>query len=614
MKCMSARCCVAFIAALLATTTALAEVETPQEFDKIIQQRGQVGALTDGYFGDQISLSIGGLEIIQTDVGLPGNNALPVRAGRRLVAGKGLYGVGHFDKWDLDIPNLHGVFFGGVVTGHGWLVVATNATDSLKRCSLFGSPMDINYQGGIWSPDEYWYGNSFYLPGNGDHELLERSASAHVPNDGNTYPIVTKEGAAVRCLATLDSGSGGEGFEVVTPDGAIYTMNHMVSRRIEGLTKSSPMPEFLIVGGVQTSNSSMRYATKSGVQPSVAVNYILPRDEVLIYPTQVRDRFGNTVTYTWSDTNPWRLLQIVASDGRHLDFTYPQDDADSYQVTSISDGSRVWTYSAYQMTQPDGKSWAWGVNGLHDITPLPFSVYCDAIRNPNLSRTTTGWISGPSGARVDYTLTATLFGRSWMYRNCISNIEDNGELRPLDPYLFEGMAITGKKITGPGLPVSGLSWTYAYGSPNHCWNPDGATPASPEMAVCDALSPTTRVVSATAPDGAVTLHIFGNRFRVNEGLLLKQEFGWNGTAALKTVSYDYADPEAAPYAAYNGISWRNRGDYDITRLVRPRRQVTTVQQGRTFTWKVATGCSGVPYCFDTFARPTTVTRSSAPSP
>jgi hypothetical protein len=65
-------------------------------------------------------------------------------------------------------------------------------------------------------------------------------------------------------------------------------------------------------------------------------------------------------------------------------------------------------------------------------------------------------------------------------------------------------------------------------------------------------------------------------------------------------------------ATYNGASVRNAGDYNITRLPHPIRQVTTTQQGRTFTWQVASGCGGMPYCFVAFARPTKVVKTSTP--
>ena len=205
------------------------------------------------------------------------------------------------------------------------------------------------------------------------------------------------------------------------------------------------------------------------------------------------------------------------------------------------------------------------------------------------------------------------FGRSWVYRECIHQLDDSEYAR--EPYVFVGLAVTTKKISGPGLPTAGLSWGYAYGTPNHCWDPVGVPTGNyPGLVRCTAMSPTTRTVSVTDPDGVVTRSTFGNRYQLDEGLLLKVESGWDGTTAVRTVAIAYADPEAAPYAAFNGGSLRNMGDYDITGFFRPQRQIVTTQQGRTFTWQVATGCSGVPYCFDAYARPTKVIKSSAPTP
>ena len=155
--------------------------------------------------------------------------------------------------------------------------------------------------------------------------------------------------------------------------------------------------------------------------------------------------------------------------------------------------------------------------------------------------------------------------------------------------------MTAKKVTGPALPAAGHQWTYSYGPANGCWYPGTSG--------CNASSPTTRTVSVTDPQGAVTRYTFGNRFTVDEGLLLKTESGWNGTTALRTVEMTYATM---------GDTWsiRTRGDAIIAGLKHPQRKVVTTQQGRTFTWEVASDCSGIPYCFDAFARPTKVIKSS----
>lgn len=73
--------------------------------------------------------------------------------------------------------------------------------------------------------------------------------------------------------------------------------------------------------------------------PTDGYEYLMHRREVWIMPTLVTDRTGNTVTYNWSTSEPWKLTSMVASDGRSLSFTYVSG---SNRVASVSDGSRTW--------------------------------------------------------------------------------------------------------------------------------------------------------------------------------------------------------------------------------------------------------------------------------
>lgn len=591
---------------LILPRVVMAQDGVESEYHKTIQYRSEIRGFSEDMFGDDIDLATGTLEIVQTDVDLAGNSSLPVRMGRRFVPGRGRDGYGHFKDWDMDIPYLNGTFYRDPYNTGGWAYLGASDENVYKRCSNFETPLMVIYLGGAFDAKEYWHGNFFYLPGTGRQEILRRNtASTQFPAGGLSYPLMTKDGSVIRCLPTLsatsEANSQGEGFEITTPDGTVYTFDHMVSRPARSLKKNSPEPFLASRNVMQDSNEN--------AQSRLPDYYTLPREEVFIFPTRVRDRFGNTITYSWSSSNPWRLLQILASDGRHLDITYPQGDSNSYQVSSVSDGSRVWNYSDGMVTQPDGSVWNFGQSALVFAIPFPTGIDCDRIRNPGTS-THVGTITSPTGATVEYTLAPTVFGRSWMFRSCRSDI--GGWETPEEPYLYVGMAVTKKKITGPGLPAGGLIWTYSYGSPNHCWNP-ASTAGSPSTAVrCDSSSPTTRLVTVVGPDGSVSRHTFGNRYGVDEGLLLKQELGWNGTSALRTVSIDYGDPRAAPYAINNGYSIRHSGDFDVATLRRPQRRVVVTQQGRQFTWEVASDCAGIPYCFDTLARPTKVVRGSTP--
>ena len=221
------------------------------DYGKLIQSGAVVTSPGDKLFGDNINLYTGSMEITQTDVDLKGNNALQVRIGRRFSVGSPT--KGHFKLWDLDIPYMHGVFGfpGGNIAPDGWVVNGTRET-AYSRCSRYSVPPAFENQGGFFDPSEFWRGSFLYRPGSGDQELLAASAQALRPNDGRTYPIVLKDGSAVRCLASLDgaseSGARGEGFELVDTQGSVYAFNHMVSRTYPALSKSSPVPQAKTAG------------------------------------------------------------------------------------------------------------------------------------------------------------------------------------------------------------------------------------------------------------------------------------------------------------------------------------------------------------------------------
>lgn len=589
----------AALAASMACSFAVrAQTTIPDEYNKKIVSRSELGTLTGDFAGDRIDMSSGSLEIVQTDIDLPGNNALPVRVARRFEPADSNFG-GHFGRWRMDIPNVHGTF-ADVAMG-GWRVDATEGIGySTNRCSGFGRPpsgFSVRPPNGttIWEADDYWHGTFFHLPGSGDQELLSRGG-ARAPDDGHAYYAVTKAGAVARCVAlspTSFDPDYGEGFEMVTPDGTVYTLNQMIKQFRITLSKGSDG---------------------------------LARADYFLYPTRVADRFGNTVTYNWNPGNSAQLLSIVASDGRRLDFTY--EAPDSMRVVAVTDGSRTWHYAytatvgpSYDpdtLTLPDGRTWSFRLSYLAYMPVSAGTAHCDGI-NGITQRTTYdsgpsganpwwGSITGPSGATVKFEMASVMLGRSQVDYNCISETEESTDARPENPYLFYTAAVVDKTITGPGLPSSGLRWSYSYGPTNNCWKGSYS-----EGIACTSSSPVTRTALLTDPTGAVTRYTFGNQANVDEGMLFKTEYGWNGASAMQTVEIAYGAADAAPYGTHNGWSLRGDGDPALTSKNQPQRKLTTTQQGATFTWEVAANCSGMPYCFDAFARPTNVVRAGVNS-
>lgn len=321
-----------------------------EDYAAALNARGQILQLDTGdMFGERIGLFTGSVEFLQTDVDLPGNSALEVGIKRRLVAGaQGRQGLGMFGVWDLALPRVHGTFS----TQGGWknYVVA----EPLNRCSKFTPPpteiVTVKAQTPTgpgtfteyFNSDEFWHGTQLYLPETGDEDLLAQSNEWPVPSTGHAYPMRTKSGNVIRCVA-MDDGAG-EGFEVTTPAGITYTLNHMAS-----LGSGPP----LIKKGYSRGNFGS----------VTEFEFVLFRQEFHILPTSARDRFGNSVTYTWDPANPRQLLRIAANDGRTVDLEWTAGSPSTLpsEVSAVRAGGRTWTYGTvvggYKVTFPDQSYW-----------------------------------------------------------------------------------------------------------------------------------------------------------------------------------------------------------------------------------------------------------------
>ena len=343
------------------------------EAGKLIRGDESLVALGDELFGDRVDLYSGGLEFVQTDVSVPGNSPLPVAVGRRHTApvslGSGAVGsqtAGHFGDWELEIPRLQGVF-ANLTTA--WTVGGWPAEQALQRCSRFGPPPVMSGPlGSAFNPDEYWHGSFLYVPGAGAQEILIRNGATSAPNDGAAYPLTTKNRWVFRCLPAL-ANAAGEGFVAVAPDGTQYRFDWLVTRPYVAMVKGTQA----VLAKSATLTGSPQADTGVGAS-AYAGGYMLQRKEVWILPTQVTDRHGNTVTYTYSSANPWQLLSIQGSDApgnpRVLNFSH---DGASNRVTRVTQGNRVWTYNyrstpggyvLSNLTLPDNSAWSFNLDAL----------------------------------------------------------------------------------------------------------------------------------------------------------------------------------------------------------------------------------------------------------
>jgi RHS repeat-associated protein len=533
---------------------------TPVQWQDLHQSSPQdIVGLGADLFGDNVDLFSGGLSFTQTDVSLPGNDRLNVSVGRRYQTGRREVNR-HFGDWDLEIPHLTGYF----PRSAGWTGVnnppagsgGQQTADPLARCTKFGIPFNLGSVSGMtYRRTDYWQGNILHIPGAGRQEILSRvqyvpytgyvtGPNTIQPSDGNTYPLVTKGNWQIRCLGSLARGAG-EGFLAVSPDGTQYRFDLMVARDITPIKMGTSYGQF---------------------------------DEVWIMPTQVRDRFGNTVTYTYDSVDPWRLLQISASDGRQLNIGYRSDG----RIWTASDGTRTWTYnyaadgSLASVTQPDNASWTFSIRAFANpgtFTPAPECGM--ASLPPRNSRV--GTMTHPSGAVGTFTTQYVMRNRRGFLMACDSS-SGNPNL-PVLAYRELGwspLALQTKVLTGPGIEAQ--QWSYTYGT-----NGDD-----------DA-------VSVSAPDGNAVRYTFGNYYSVDNGLLKRVDEGWNGTSALRTTVNTYASPQGRSYPEPVGYSDQPNDPIELGHRPLLRREIT--QQDVTMILQTDS--------FDSFARATAITRSSA---
>lgn len=425
------------------------------------------------------------------------------------------------------------------------------------RCSSTAAPPSVtNGNGKTFSADEYWRGNVLHLPGRGTTHLLKRSSEyTATPSDGKTYTWVTRDHTQFTCGPSIANGGSGEGFIAVMADGLRYTFDWMLTRTETTLVRD----------------------------PAASGGDWLDRQEVRIYATKVEDRFGNWVQYQWSGS---QLTGISANDGRSITLSYDS----AQQVETATAHGNTWTYgysssggSLASVTLPDSSRWSYS-GGRKKI------VYSGSppASNPCTLPPTSAWNSSttpytltmvhPSGA---FTFSPMRVSRTVPQNLACSYAAAEGEIIPGVARAFDGFALTGKALSGPAM--SAASWSVAYGA--------GAD--------------NTRTATLTRPDGSKLRYTFGTEFYANEGkLLLTEVLKSDGTEISQTQTTYATEPVSPAYAYRVGYTGQEEvEDAFGSVLVVPVTETEITQNGDIY--------STVINSFDSYARPTSVTRSNS---
>jgi YD repeat-containing protein len=351
---------------------------------------------------------------------------------------------------------------------------------------------------------------------------------------------------------------------------------------------------------------------------------LLNRTRYYLLASKMEDQFGNTVQYQYDSSGyPTR---IWSDDGREIVLNYAGG-----RLSTVAAHGKIWSYqyssegNLTSVTLPDGSLWQYDYTGnLRPNAPVSpegqsNNVWCqDEPYLPNWTYQIV--ITHPGGAhglfkflnRRHYRSGVHLSGCEQDWPVVFSGPSDQPTYTLLIPNFFDVMSLGSKTISGTGL--STMAWNYDYGVvPVGLWGTLGVQGTYP-CTTCQQY----KTVTVTNPDGTKTRQKYGIQYWFNDGRLLQMETVSASGVVVRTETNEYLADADAPvqafYGEYGAIgSFADPGSV----WIRPMVKRSIIQQGRTFNWEVAKACavgSVTTYCFDTYARPTKVTTSSAPSP
>lgn len=596
-------------------------VDLRYDYDALLKRQERNRTTPGAEFGDQHSLENGSLSFNVVDVDIPGNSDLVVEFRRTLaltdpmkrLKGNHVYPATRLGDWALGLPKIEATFDAKA----GW--ITSDSSRPTKNCSLTSSsyfqPPDGQEYPQAFRAHMFWNPPTIHYPDGGSGLLIYRgsgSSARPVPSTGGPYYWVTSSHDVVACIAslknkndTLPAGAEerifgqGEGYLVTRPDGTKYWF--------DWIALESKLPS--VSSAPQTGCCNLPLTMEVEMQQAT----------LALYPSRVEDRFGNWVTYTYSNKSneAVKLDSIQSSDGRVINVGYTNG-----RLTTVTAGGRTWSYiyngsdpqavpfhpmTPYPLTevrQPDTSSWRYsGVSHPSPTAEIQWPCYDLTWTNHvNADATSVGdtdftgfTVDSPSGARAVFRLGVVILGRSAVQGGCYQpgmGVPGQARQYTVPRYFLGGRryALTGKKITGPGLTPA--IWKYHYQS---------------DIGFAPMANGTTRT-KVLNPDGVVDNYTFGNTFGVDEGLLLNHTRTFNQQTVLSVANAYAAHPLGTTTLGYPKLIGYFPDSLDRTSstFFRPLLGTTRIQDGATFRYTVNS--------LDEFARPTKVTKSGSLSP
>lgn len=573
-------------------------------YESFLKKPGRWMGTPGNEFGEQIAPQNGALSFNVVDVSIPGNNALPVEFRRTLhirprSPDDYLTSYRILQWWEPGLPKITASyeFVTGPVTGD---TSRPGKVCSVSDKAFLSPPPDATH------PDQFpanvfWNAPSLQMPDGSGGLLVYNQGLMPAPQSGGRYYWLTANMDYVSCLAALkNSGSSdteeqllsaGEGFLVRRADGTRYWFDWMATdRRSNGIS------------------TVVRY---SGGTPALTPIGIKVAN-LAWYPSRVEDRYGNWVTYTYSNkaNEPVKLDRIDSSDGRSISLVYANG-----VLSRVEAAGRTWNYAGTQVTNPDGSVWSYTGDfrpgfdftidrdhgSCYDPPSWSGTVNPDYTTGGNPGVTRTISVTSPSGATADFTIGRVMLGRSAVPGSCYASGYSMAYGLPsqtTEPIAYLGgwtMAVIQKSVTGPG--VDPQVWKYNYQSDIWFSNTNASAGTS-----------RTKIL---LPDGSLDTYVYGNAPYVNDGLLLSLTRS-KGGVVKRVVNEGYLSNLNSPVSGFpKRIGWHPYADLNEFGAVflRPKTSSVTTQDGQSYSWSVPAICGGA-LCLDAYGRPTTVVKQS----
>lgn len=381
-------------------------------------------------YGESYDPQFGTVSFSVNDLSVPGNIGISIKRVHSNSDDREI--INHqFGYWGVDLPYISGDYL-----EHNYQNKTTTGMVDGKNCT--GNFQTIYITGGqesyYLSPSTYWSGKRLHIPGVGTEELLIDDSKKDLYVNGQ----ITKSNFGITSCLSLTNNS--EGVVVTGPDRTTYFFDQVVDTKKYIFEGSFPF--------------GVKYKRK-------------------IYPSKVKDKFGNFVYFKYTSPSSSKLAKIESSEGVIVDFK--DIDSDGYTDEISYNGRTIkYIYSSEKFLEKvilaDGTYWIYSkelydspseetVKGPAIYNGVTYLAGVCSILNPEKIKYVT--VKTPYGTSIEYQTRNTYFGRT--------NVDPS--VQPFKTYNINNEAFSNfncisknsliqKTVSGKG--ISPLTWTYSY--------------------------------------------------------------------------------------------------------------------------------------------------------